>query len=523
MNEYLNKTITAFSQIEQKDSSAEVQIKEEPKIKVNESLSAAAFYYEKLRNAIDYQEEHLFLKNAVKRILKRKTVFGRPDIAKKLLHELVWARYFGNETLPESYIDKIDQILRKYAFIRQYTKSNESQIFAQNVLLEYSACEIEELLTPPVGKNEFFAFTKETLSKNIDLNGEMPKLEVNSQIDIAIERLLFKSDNEQIRFRLMSYFYPDWPIIDKKEATHYGANFDHVNSMINGFIKESKQSKIFKYIKLNIAPFIVIWDILNSNREQLVSTFSDEKSLRLKAQAVIFRRNREIYRKVLRALVRAIMFVFATKTIFAFMVEVPFELQFIGELNYLALVINILLPPLLMVVAGLFIKIPGRKNTTMLLQKIQAVVFSQDLMSRPLTTLRAKKSGGYFIYNLFYWVLSLSILGLVVYLLVRLQFNIASIILFFFFISLVSFLSFRIRSKAHELEVRQTEDTVSAGIFNFILLPFVVIGKFLSDKWNDYNFTLFFWDFIIEAPLKTLMEIFESWLAFAREKRENFE
>lgn len=520
MNHNLDQSIKLFSNETQTPKPSSDN---EPKIKVNESLSAAAFYYEKLRNAIDYQEEHLFLKNAVKRILKRKTVFGRPDIAKKLLHELVWARYFPNESLPESYIEKVDQILRKYAFIRQYTKSRESQIFTQNALLEYSACEIEELLIPPKAKMEFFAFVKDIIQKNINLENELSEIEINVQIDIAIERLLFKSDNEQIRFKLMSYFYPDWPIIDKKEAAHYGANFDHINGLINNYLKESKNSRIFKYIKLNIPPFIVIWDIINSNREQLVSTFTDEKSLRLKAQAVIFRRNREIYKKVLRALVRAIIFVFATKTVFAFLIEVPFELNFIGQLNYLALIVNILLPPFLMVVAGLFIKIPGRKNTLLLLQKIQSVVFQDSLMSNPLSTLKTKRSKGYLIFNFFYWILSLSVLGLVVYLLVSMQFNVASIILFFFFISLVSFLSFRIRSKAHELEVRKSEDTVSAGIFNFVLLPFVVIGKFLSDKWNDYNFTLFFWDFIIEAPFKTLMEIFESWLAFAREKREDFE
>jgi len=176
-----------------------------------------------------------------------------------------------------------------------------------------------------------------------------------------------------------------------------------------------------------------------------------------------------------------------------------------------------------MVVAGIFIKIPGRKNTTLLLQSIQSAVSDSSLATKPLRTLTTPRSKGYLIFNFFYTILSLSILALVVWMLISLQFNVASIVLFFFFISLVSFLAFRIRGKAHELEIRQGEDTVTAGLFNFILLPFVVIGKFLSDKWSDYNFTLFFWDFIIEAPLKTLLEIFESWLAFAREKREDFE
>jgi len=54
-------------------------------------------------------------------------------------------------------------------------------------------------------------------------------------------------------------------------------------------------------------------------------------------------------------------------------------------------------------------------------------------------------------------------------------------------------------------------------------LPFVFIGKFLSDKWSDYNFTLLFWDFIVEAPFKAIIAVFEAWLTFIREKREDFE
>ncbi|MFA4834081.1 MAG: hypothetical protein WC619_04540, partial [Patescibacteria group bacterium] len=41
------------------------------KIKVSEVISKMAFYYEKIRNSVDYKEENLLRKNAVERILKR--------------------------------------------------------------------------------------------------------------------------------------------------------------------------------------------------------------------------------------------------------------------------------------------------------------------------------------------------------------------------------------------------------------------------------------------------------------------
>ena len=45
---------------------------DEEKIKVHQVSSKVAFLYEKLRNAVDYQEEHLLRKIAIERILKRR-------------------------------------------------------------------------------------------------------------------------------------------------------------------------------------------------------------------------------------------------------------------------------------------------------------------------------------------------------------------------------------------------------------------------------------------------------------------
>jgi hypothetical protein len=518
MNQDLEKTLNLLE-----SKSPRPVNPEEKTIRVNESLGAAAFFYEKLRNALEYQDEHLFLKNAIKRILKRKALLEMPDTAKKLLHELVWARYFENSTLPESYIEDVDQILRKNKFVREAARSTKNPISTSSYLLGLAACEIEEFLNPPSAKKEFFRFAKKLIMSNIQLGDEMAVRDLEVQVDISIEKLLFKSDLEQIRFRLMSYFYPDWPVIDKKEAMHLGKFFARVSGQIDSWINENNNSKIFKYVKKNIAPLVVLWEIIAQDKVHAALDFHDSETLRQRAAALIESRNQESYKKVIRALVRAIIFIFATKTVLAFVLEVPYELEFFGSLNYTALVINIILPPTLMVVSGLFIRVPGPKNTNRLLKMINSAVFEDTLLGDPLLSLKTTRNRGYLVFNFFYSILSAAILALVIWALIALDFNIVSVILFYVFISLVSFLAFRIRSKARELEVAQTEDSVLGGVLNFLISPFVVIGRFLSDKWSDYNFTLLFWDFIIEAPLKTIMSVFEAWLAFSREKREDFE
>jgi len=238
---------------------------------------------------------------------------------------------------------------------------------------------------------------------------------------------------------------------------------------------------------------------------------------------IIGAKNRQIRARVVRSLVRGIFFILLTKVILALIIELPYEARYLGEVNYMALIINIILPVLLMIISGLFIRLPKFDNTKTIIHILEDIILKGELPTRKLLTLKAERGNAYVLFNLIYTLLSLAIIGLVIWGLLSLGFNIISIILFFIFISFVSFLTFRIRNTARELEVKTTEDTLISGVLSFVLLPFVVIGKYLSDRWSQYNVTLFFWDFIVEAPFKSIIGVFEAWLSFTREKREEFE
>ena len=72
MNQHLQKSLELI----RRNKNTPISATTGNKISVNESVGRAAFYYEKLRNAVDYQDEHSFLKNAIKRILKRSVVIN---------------------------------------------------------------------------------------------------------------------------------------------------------------------------------------------------------------------------------------------------------------------------------------------------------------------------------------------------------------------------------------------------------------------------------------------------------------
>lgn len=497
---------------------------EESTVKINESVAKAAFYYEKLRNVIEYQDEHLFLKNAIKRIIKRHKVFASPDIPKKLLRELVWAGYFKNDTLPTRYEEDIDQILKKYEFIKKNVRSGFLERKRINsIFLGLVACDIENILSPSVARTEFVNFAKDLIKNNIDLpSTQISASELDIQIDISIEKLLFKADYDQLFFKLFSKFYKEWPDISKAQAAELSQNFAKVFNLIDLWITKNKESKVQKYTKKQLPVFFVIWNILSNNSDPEI-LFESKQKISEVSRLFINSRSKELVGKVMRATAKGIIFVLLTKTIFALLVELPYEYRILNKINYLALGINIILPPMILFITGFFIKTPGKQNNKKLIDMIESVIFNNNLPTKKLISLKANPGKNYVLFNTIYLFLSITILTLVGWLLYTVDFNPVSIALFFVFVSLVSFLSFRTRATAKELEIEPNEDNIISGVFNFLLLPFVSIGKYLSDKWSDYNFMLFFWDFVVEAPLKTVIMVFESWLSFAREKREDFE
>lgn len=520
MNKYLQETIDNIAQ----PPSRNTEDVDKAMISVNESIGRAAFYYEKLRNVLDYQDERLFLKNAIKRIMLRRAFFGEKDSAARLLHELVWAKYFGNDTIPQSRVEDVASILRKYEFIRKNAKFSGKTTRLNNIVYGLAACEIENLLASPLSRESFIEFSKNIIEKNIQIPEEqISAIDLDKQIEIFLEKSIFKSDVDILRFKMLRHFNNYWPDINMDEARNLCANFENTIAEIDFQIGISANSHIGKYIRRYIPAFSIIWEIIGQNGRSCASIFQDEEKLNENAKAIIEKKNKNIVKKVSKAIFRGIIFVLLTKVFLALIIEVPYELNVNGMVNYLAIGVNTTLPPLIMLVSGLFIKIPGRKNTVVLLKIINSAVFQNEIPFTKLHTLTKPRKKGYIAYNLAYIILSLAILALVGWALISLNFEIVGIVLFFLFISIVSFLGFRIRATARELEVRSADDSFFSNILGLVLLPFIIIGKFLSDKWSEYNFTLMFWDFIVEAPFKTIIGFLESWFYFLREKREDFE
>jgi hypothetical protein len=175
-----------------------------------------------------------------------------------------------------------------------------------------------------------------------------------------------------------------------------------------------------------------------------------------------------------------------------------------------------------MLFSGTFIKSPSRRNYKTISESVIFLLTQNQLDSKKYALVKSR-SNTFLFFNLAYSLISLAILAGVIWFLLYLKFNIVSIALFFFFVSVVSFFSFRIRNIALELAMKKGRDDAITSVLELVLMPFIRIGKFFSDRFASFNPMILALDFLIEAPLKTVIKIMNSWLRFINAKKEELE
>jgi len=61
---------------------------------------------------------------------------------------------------------------------------------------------------------------------------------------------------------------------------------------------------------------------------------------------------------------------------------------------------------------------------------------------------------------------------------------------------------------------------VTGFIVDIFAIPLVRVGYWFSKKLPKINVFIFIFDVILEAPFKAFIEIFEDWIGFLKEKKE---
>lgn len=503
-----------------------------PKLKVNDIISKMSFFYEKIRNAVDYKEEHLLRKNAIERILKRLSLMGHSnvtEVAKTLLVELIRAGYLANNSVPETHIGEVATIIERYAALRaqlvaNYREDKEKIEEIRNWIVNLMATEIEERLgdhrvDQVIGRHMF-----DILNATI-VDGNDPDFERDKkiQIYIAIFSKLFKYDDAMLEFLLFRYNNPQWATASEADIRAIAQNYGDVRAAIVYHLNHPFRKQVGKLAAKQTVYFSMLKDAIAENPHATYEKMKNSPAQFRKLIArVCERRYKESRGKLRRGAARSIIYLFLTKSALVFALEIP-AILFLGEeLHSYTLAINVLFPPALLFLIALFTSVPGDDNTAEIQAGIEEIVYEGKREQHPVTLKypRTRTSATDIIFNFFYGVTFLISFGFVIWFLIQLNFSFVSIIIFLFFLSFVSFFGIRLARFAKQYSVIESRENIISFFANFFYVPIVNMGKWMSEKFSQLNVLVLVLDFIIEAPFKIFVEMFEQWSAYVKERKE---
>jgi hypothetical protein len=216
-----------------------------------------------------------------------------------------------------------------------------------------------------------------------------------------------------------------------------------------------------------------------------------------------------------RGTVRSVIFLLITKTALGVVAEVPVDFALSGMIIWEALLINILFPPLYMIVLRMTILMPDGANTAALTAETDRVFYN----NQPILIPRAQHFAvGY---RIVYTVVFLAVFGVVLWVLDMLHFNIVQIIIFFVFVSAASFLGFKLARTVREFELVASRQNFGTTVRDFLYMPFVVLGRWINEKYSKVPIVSNVLDVFIELPLKTILHTIRRWGSFISSKKDN--
>jgi len=492
----------------------------ERKITVNPFVSKVASAYEKLRNAMEYREDEVILRATIERILRRRLLLGgtAKSTAEPLIRELIWARYMPDNSVPESAIEQVEETIDLYLQLRlRVLEKHRVKVSEMNEwTYQLMSSSLEHILNPNPEKQTIAHFMYQVMRDDVTIVDDNEQTR-DAQVYLGVRRAFARDDIAFLRFHLFELYFGElsWATID-----HVVSSFKDGFREINTQLTYPRKDRIYSYVKKRAAVFFILEDILRQNKGSLTQLLGDEEKLYDAVYANCNTRYKSISVKVRTAIVRSFVFILTTKVIFAFGIEGTYERIVYGSIQWTSILLNTSIPPLLMIVVSLFIRTPGADNTKVILSYIRQVLYDEQprLGNQLVVKKQADRPNGVFTAL---WLSAFLIsFGAIIYTLSRLHFNVISQGIFIFFITIVSFLAYRISMAAHVFSVGEKQDLLTPFI-DFLFMPIIRVGRKLTQSISQVNFTLFLFDFIIETPFKLIFAFVEQWFKFLHEKTED--
>lgn len=499
-------------------------------IEVHDTISNVAWAYERLRNAIDYQDEHLLRKNAIERILKRRLVAGvtADHVAEPLILELIRGRYLPNNSLPVTLISEAAGIINAYIHLwsqvpTQPTHEATARLF--EFFIGLVSVQLNELLVPTTRENALVDLMYQTTHRDITFADEMvSEADKNTLLIVAIHRALLKSDPIIVRYKLFQRLHPEWADPDPAVIAALAKNFVQTRAEVERLLHHHAGDLLQRLMKKYAIIFLVFNDVDQAHGQATIERLSRPSLVAEDVEKAYLARKKIVQGRIARSIVRSVIYVFLTKMLLTLVVEVPLNrwFGFAQTLSSVPLLINVIFPPLLLAFIGLSIRVPGQKNIEAIIQKVQNLIYRGDDRNALVKPRKPIRRSTLFtvLYRIMYFVVFLVVFGGITWALTALRFSPVDIFIFLLFLSIVSFFGIRVRLLSKELLVVDQRENIFTVLFDFVTVPILQVGRWIALRAPKINVMIFFLDVIIEAPFKATLEAIEGFFGFLKEKRE---
>ncbi len=508
---------------------AKKRVDELSRLTVSQTVSFFAILYERVRNAVEYREDHQVRRAAIERMLRRRLAInpeGKGE-AENLLRELLWARYYDNGRLGLQDVDRIQEIIDKFLLIKKLIitgRSGENQQYLNQFIVDLLTCEIEEALSPEKTQENssynFFIF--QVLRNKIKIDG-LNEDQRDSFFLAALERAYRRSDPSYQRYHLFTTFYKPINEYSEDEIKELSSKLPKIFRKIEEIIKNSYVDNLTRFIRKQLPPFLILFEIIKVKFKEIDSYLTDKTRLWNEVDIVCREKYQQIGMRLRNLAFRSFIYIFLTKMVFALILEYPVSQFLYNEVNFTSILINTLFPPILMLLIVFFFRLPDEENTRKIYQRIIQIIDADISFESAVAYLpkkqKSKKPIMIFGFTVFYSLTFIITFSLIYEVLSYLNFNLISQLVFIFFVSIVTFFSFRIKQFVNEYRLVEKEAAISP-VFDFFFMPILSLGKFLSSEIAKLNFFIFIFDFLIEAPFKFVFEIVEEWISFVKKRKE---
>jgi len=512
-------------------------------IHVDEVASKVASFYEKIRQIVDWKEEHLMRRAAIIRKLKRRfldlELNGLPvenKIAEPLILELIRGGHFLNDRIEETKIAEVQKVINKYIFILKNSPSVSSpreKLQFYNWILEIAACEIEEILAPFRREKALIDFMFELMKERIRIkeggfiirNVEVKDEEKDIQIYIAVQQALFKLDSPIISYHLINYKYPQWKNPTEEFLAEITRNIYNIWADIEKDLSHPLGKKIYAVCERYDTPYLLLGDILSQeNPAEAGKKITNPETLEGLIKKVYQKRFSTLKKRLSRAAFYYTFSVLLTNSVSVVILEMPVANLIYGVFSrnpLLTISVDILGPTFLMFLFAITIKLPAESNLNFVIVEIMKIAYQKEKVDTYEIKIPKKRALiTKFIITLFYLLGAFISFGAVVWIFQLAKFPITSIIVNLIFVALIVSGGLIIRERSKELTVEEKPVGFFGFLFDIFSLPVAGLGRWLSNKWKRYNAIAAFFNALIDMPFSIFVEFIENWRFFLKEKKE---